>query len=162
MIFSYRIILVTHLLFLTVSPCISSDRPLKTTVRTASSGLLSAGFGWGLHEVANRSCANYSLDIPTVITHTGESRLLLIAASAAGALLVKEKILHDTKTPFDTILPDNGKKYQIGKALEIGIKAGTTFALLTTVGKQSTLDAALCTVFGLGVLTCLETDETKN
>ena len=164
MTFPHRRALATYLLFLAVSTCYASNRPLKTITRNAFWGIPAAGFGWGLGEAVNRSCANYSLDIPSIVTPTRESQLWLVGAGILGALLVGEKLYCDKKTSFYTILPieDATVKQRLSKAIGFGITATTTFTILATAGKQSPLDAALCTAFGLGMLTCLEPNEAKN
>lgn len=154
--------LLSSFLLLTTAANYSSDRPVKTMLRTIGWGLPVAGLGYALSEGVNRSLANYSLDFPPVVTHTPESLFLLSVCGAAGAWIVSEKVLCDTATPFDGILPDMKQRYRVGKTLEIGIKSATAFAILTLAGRQSPLDAACYTLFGLGVLTtCLENDEKE-
>ena len=154
-----KILLLSSFFLLTATTHCSSDRPVKTTLRTIGWGLPAAGLGYALHEGVNRSFADYSLDFPPVVTHTQASICLLSLCSAAGGVIVVEKVCRDTTTPFDGILPGTKQKYRIGKTLEVGLKAATAFAILTLAGRQSALDAAACTAFGLGVLTCLENDE---
>ena len=138
----------------------SSARPLKTTARTAFLGACGAGIGYGLKEALNYTFANYSLDIPPVITPTKESHLFLWVLGTAGAAIVVEKLYNNATTPFDNILPvaDESIKRRTGKALDGGIKTITALAILTQAARQNPIDAALYTAFGLGVMTCIEPD----
>ncbi len=156
-------LLLTSFFLLIPANSHSSDRPVKTTVKTAFLGACGAGCGYGLKKIADYSLANYSLATPPVITPTTKSQTLVAGLGILGALLIGEKLYCDETTPFDNVLPDQAVpdkalKREKGKALDLGIKAATAFLLLATAGKQDPIDAALCTAFGLGVLTCLEQD----
>ena len=117
-----NLLLSSFLLLITVTLS-GSDKPLKTTTLTAFSGACAAGLGLGLKKGIDYSLANYSFDMPTIITPTKESSLLLIGFGALGGGLVLEKLYCDKTTSFDDVLPIENKsiKLRVGKALTLTI-----------------------------------------
>ena len=150
-------LLLSSFLLLAAATNYSSDRPLKTTLRTSFFGACGAGVGFGLEIALNYRLADYSLDTPTL---TKEGRWLLIGLGALGVFLMGEKLARDRTTPFDNILPiaDESIKRYTGKTLALGVKAITAYTILTMAAKLPPTDAAIYAAAGLGAITLIEPD----